>query len=637
MPRRNRPYLNETLPDQVPPTQADSVDSSVSPSQLDLTEAVSMHIPPTSEEEAVVSHTPPEPEEVFASPDVLPEPEEAAASPDVLPEPEEVAASPDISPEPEEAAASPDIPPEPEQTVVSGALAELDSPREEVSLKRRKTARGTRERSDSYDTFDPQKLSGNGEPKKEETAPAISGTINQEWLNSNRQAGFIPTASDSRSAGRRKRLKPPSALIGKIEPMLHEFREKLSGSEKSGKVPRYRRSPGVQAGAGYVPKDTPPQKRTISRSQAGIRQENQSAGYRPRETDSRGGITLFGHHIPGNTIRLILMGIFGAVALYSLIMIARIVWRSIRTSQVNQELSQRHSQPADTDSADIPFTIYTEEDSEDSADSGEAESPGETVVAAGNETDENALSADSSEGEPENSPSQEQLAAQATPTPAPLVLTTKFHQIGGDALPEMASLYKDNHDLVGWLNIPDILDLPVVYRDNVYYLTHDFYKQKNTSGTLFLDENHPYKEKSQNLLFHGHNMRDGSMFGRLTQYKSNLSFLKNNAFFTYSSLWKKEEYVIFAVLQVSLNPRDPTFFNYFTHSTFRTDIEFITYISDLMAHSMYAIPVDIKPSDALITLSTCLEDDRLVIVARKLREGESRHHLKEIVQSAARL
>ena len=637
MPKRNRPYLNNPLPDQAFPTQEDSVDPSVSLPQHDLAETVSPHIPQKPEEEIASSHIPPEPEEEVVRSHTPPEPEEEVVPSHTPPEPEEEAVPSHIPPEPEEEVVPSHTPPEPEQTVISGKPAEPDLPQEEIPLKRRKSAHSAHAVSDFSDIFDPSSLSGKQEPKK--AGPSVSGTINQEWLNSKRQAGFIPTDSDSGAAGRRKRLKPPSALIGRIEPMLHEFREKLSGSEESGEVPGYRRSPGMQAGSGYVPEDTPPKKRTVSRSRASIRQENQSAGYVPKENDSRdsGGISLFGHHLSSNTIRLILMGIFGAVALYSLIMIARIVWRSIRTSQVNQELSQRHSQPAETDNIDIPFTIYTEEDSEDSADSGEADSPDETVVAAGNVTDENALSADSSEGEPENSPSQEQLAAQATPTPAPLVLTTKFHQIGGDALPEMASLYKDNHDLVGWLNFPDILDLPVVYKDNVYYLTHDFYKKKNTSGTLFLDENHPFKEKSQNLLFHGHNMRDGSMFGRLTQYKSNLSFLKNNAFFTYSSLWKKEEYVIFAVLQVSLNPRDPTFFNYFTHPTFRSDIEFITYISDLMDHSMYAIPIDVKPSDALITLSTCLEDDRLVIVARKLRKGESRHHLKEIVQSAAKL
>ncbi len=37
---------------------------------------------------------------------------------------------------------------------------------------------------------------------------------------------------------------------------------------------------------------------------------------------------------------------------------------------------------------------------------------------------------------------------------------------------------------------------------------------------------------------------------------------------------------------------------------------------------MYAIPMDVKPSDALLTLSTCLEENRLVVIARRQRDGE---------------
>ena len=101
----------------------------------------------------------------------------------------------------------------------------------------------------------------------------------------------------------------------------------------------------------------------------------------------------------------------------------------------------------------------------------------------------------------------------------------------------MEALYRDNRDLVGWLRMEGILDLPVVYKDNKYYLMHDFYKNKSAAGTLFLDENHPFRENAQNLLLHGHNMKDGTMFGRLVQYETNLQFLKNNPFIQYSTLW----------------------------------------------------------------------------------------------------
>lgn len=225
--------------------------------------------------------------------------------------------------------------------------------------------------------------------------------------------------------------------------------------------------------------------------------------------------------------------------------------------------------------------------------------------------------------------------AEPTPTAAlEVVKNTIYRQVGGTPLAEMEALYGENSDLVAWLNIPDVLDLPVVYRDNSYYLTHDFYGEQNTSGTIFLDVGHPYRERTQNLLLHGHNMKDGTMFGRLVQYERDISYLKNHPFITLSSLWNKEQYAIFAVLRVSLDTKSELYFNYYTHSTFSSDEEFTSYIRQLQLRSIYAIPMDVQPSDALLTLSTCLDDDRLVIVARRLRDGETRTNLRQIEQLA---
>ena len=236
-------------------------------------------------------------------------------------------------------------------------------------------------------------------------------------------------------------------------------------------------------------------------------------------------------------------------------------------------------------------------------------------------------------------PEKQERSAEAVPlaSAAPdVVKTTKYRQVGGEALEEMAGLHAQNHDLVAWIQIPDVLDLPVVYRDNDYYLTRDFSRQKNASGTIFLDENHPFKEKTQNLLLHGHNMKDGTMFGRLAQYLYDDTYLRNHPIIYLDTLWQKEQYVIFAVLNVSLEPSDPRFFNYFTHDTFSSDAEFAMYIRQLQLRSRYAIPIDVKPSDALLTLSTCLDDDRLVIVCRRLRENETRSELRTLIRMAAK-
>ena len=94
--------------------------------------------------------------------------------------------------------------------------------------------------------------------------------------------------------------------------------------------------------------------------------------------------------------------------------------------------------------------------------------------------------------------------------------------------------------------------------------------------------------------------------------------------------------MIFAVLHVSLDVKSEDFFNYYSYPTFSSDASFESYVRQLQLRSMYAIPVDVEPGDALLTLSTCLDEDRLVIVARRVRENESRSELKQLVRLATR-
>ena len=221
---------------------------------------------------------------------------------------------------------------------------------------------------------------------------------------------------------------------------------------------------------------------------------------------------------------------------------------------------------------------------------------------------------------------------QAAPGAAPV---TVFHRTDLDILPEMQKLARENPDTIGWLGIGGVVYQPVVYWDNSYYLDHDFTGAGNASGTLFLDENHPLTSRTQNLLIHGHSMKDGSMFGILTHYR-NLDFLRRHPLIAFSTLWEKEAYVVFAVLVVSSRTGDTGYFNYFDHATFTSGEDFDSYILALRNRSRFEIPVDVECGDALLTLSTCIDDDRLVVAARRLRVGETKDELSAAVEAAYR-
>ena len=224
-------------------------------------------------------------------------------------------------------------------------------------------------------------------------------------------------------------------------------------------------------------------------------------------------------------------------------------------------------------------------------------------------------------------------APQRTPvqlvTVTPLPADRIFHQLAGEMLPELQALYQKNKDLVGWLTIPGVVDLPVVYRDNSYYLTHDFSMKESKSGALFLDVHHPMKSTTQHLVIHGHNMTDGSMFGLLPHYRDK-SYVLEHGIATFSTLYGKETY---AVIAVSVTPEDmtrPNAIPYIGLTAFDNEASLSYLMDKVRAGALYNIYLDVKSNDALLTLSTCLGDDRLLLVCRRLRAGETEAEVRRI-------
>ena len=79
-----------------------------------------------------------------------------------------------------------------------------------------------------------------------------------------------------------------------------------------------------------------------------------------------------------------------------------------------------------------------------------------------------------------------------------------------------------NPDVIGYISIPgtDLHEAVVQTTDNVTYLTHDAGGEADARGAIFADYRSPayVGDSSRMTLLHGHNMRDGSMFGVLASY-----------------------------------------------------------------------------------------------------------------------
>jgi sortase B len=79
-----------------------------------------------------------------------------------------------------------------------------------------------------------------------------------------------------------------------------------------------------------------------------------------------------------------------------------------------------------------------------------------------------------------------------------------------------------NPDVIGYISIPgtDLHEPVVQTTDNVTYLTHAADGEDDARGAIFADYRSPayVGDSSRMTLLHGHNMRDGSMFGVLASY-----------------------------------------------------------------------------------------------------------------------
>ena len=253
-----------------------------------------------------------------------------------------------------------------------------------------------------------------------------------------------------------------------------------------------------------------------------------------------------------------------------------------------------------------------------------------------------------------DAPTQQPATAAPTPTLAPTPTPAPTFTPGPPQtpIPKLDAMpYPDNEKLeinarfkalrrecryiVGWLNIRNLLDEPVVQRDNVFYLDHDINGKSNVNGALFLDASADLKTRPYSLVIYGHNMKSGAMFGSLRNFE-NINYYHRIPFITFDSMYEEGRYVIFAVGVINVEEEDKKdfvdFFDlYSTAVGGRAKM-----ISTLIDSSVHTCTVDVNADDQILLLVTCVENDNLrrVVAARRVRDTESESDLRALVQKS---
>lgn len=165
---------------------------------------------------------------------------------------------------------------------------------------------------------------------------------------------------------------------------------------------------------------------------------------------------------------------------------------------------------------------------------------------------------------------------------------------------DFESLYKINEDTVAWIKVNGTnINYPVVKtKDNSYYLNHNFAKNKNSAGAIFIDYRNNLKN-DKNIIFYGHNRKDGTMFGTLNnvldkKWCDNL----DNRRITISYPDKDVFYEVFSVYSIDNE-------EYYLNTDIKTNEEYNIFLQKINERSIYNFDTDLSSIEEIITLSTC--------------------------------
>ena len=162
--------------------------------------------------------------------------------------------------------------------------------------------------------------------------------------------------------------------------------------------------------------------------------------------------------------------------------------------------------------------------------------------------------------------------------------------------------------------------------DNEFYLRHGLDKEYDNLGLPFVDYECDLKN-SRNLIIYGHNMGvdDTDRFSSLQEYRDT-SYYAKHPVIQLDTLYGSQTYKVIAVFAVTARTSDEDYFQFNKYVDFEDDAAEQEYLDAVQARAFYTTGDYARADEHLLTLCTCtyeMDDARLVVMARPLREGES--------------
>ena len=176
---------------------------------------------------------------------------------------------------------------------------------------------------------------------------------------------------------------------------------------------------------------------------------------------------------------------------------------------------------------------------------------------------------------------------------------------------DFETLREINPDVVGWICIEGTnINYPVVQGpDNSFYMSRLFDGSVNSAGSIFMDYRNAPDMSCRNTVLYGHNMKNGTMFQQITEYKQQDFYDRHP---TALLMTPEGNYQIEWIAGYVTDLNSDAW-----KIEFASDEEFSLWLENAMTRSTFLSTTEPDARDRLITLSTCsyeYADARYVLV-----------------------
>ncbi len=174
---------------------------------------------------------------------------------------------------------------------------------------------------------------------------------------------------------------------------------------------------------------------------------------------------------------------------------------------------------------------------------------------------------------------------------------------------DFAELRKVNSDVCAWITVPNTkIDYPIMQSskpDDNYYINHSWDNKYTVNGAIYIQRLNGNTFADRNTVIYGHNLRNGTMFRHLHNFRDKKFFEENEYFYVYTP-GHILTYRIFAAYRYD----NRHILNSFDFADTDAYAEYLKMAQNPNSMIKNTREVNLTTDDKIVTLSTCISDKR---------------------------